>query len=365
MAVVPSFPLSEERVLIKLTKLIRKATSIVIAVLLVYEAQILVIGGVAYAQDPTNKLTTQRLAQSEFLARVLYSQPSRVANNIGDDGAIVVNRQVGAGERMYIEEQRYGGDLVQMGLATGDDSLVRLGLKVIEWGFRQQAQDGSFPQTGDAFHSVSMFVEGTARAFLSLCEAGGSQYANVTTEMTPRLVAAARWLQQPDVERTGRSHDAPYTHRRWILAAALGQTAALTRDADMALRAQRYAEDGLAQQLDNGVNPEKGGYDVSYQAVGILHAEHYFVVCHDNELKARVKRMIERAANWELTMITNDGQVLVGDSTRVGNETSRSGKVKKVNTKELLQALSYATTIIGDKKYRDKAALVARAHNWH
>ncbi len=345
--------------------IIKIAKIFVVVGIVVLESQLWSPNSAMTAQPSLSRITSQGLAQDAFLARALYSNPSRVASNIGDDGAIGVNRDVGAGERMYIEEQRYGGDLVQMGLASRDDSLVRLGLKAIEWGFRQQAADGSFPQTGDAFHSVSMFVEGTARAFLSLREAGGSQYVNIVTGMMPRLKAAALWLEQPDVERTGKSHDAPYTHRRWILAAALGQTAALTHDSNMASHAQRYAEDGLSLQLANGVNPEKGGYDVSYQAVGILQAERYFVVCNDNSLRAQIKTMIQQASDWELGMIMNDGQVLVGDSTRVGNEKARSGKVKHVNTKELLQALSFATTITGDKRYRDKAAWVARAHNWY
>jgi hypothetical protein len=313
----------------------------------------------------TSGLTTQGLAQDAFLAKALYSVPKRVASNIGDDGAISVNREIGEGEEMYIEEQRYGGDLVQAGLATGNDAIVRTGLKVIEWGFKQQAQDGSFPNTGDAFHSVSMFVEGAARAFLSLRESGDSRYADLVASMVPRLCLAARWLVRSDVEYTGKHHDAPYTHRRWILAAALGQTAVLTQDAAMAQKAKTYAEEGLALQLGDGVNPEKGGYDVSYQCVGILQAERYFVVCPDKQLRMRIRNMIEQASNWELAMITSDGEVLVGNSTRIENEKSHSGKVKHVNTKELLQALSYATTITGNKKYREKAALVAHARSWY
>ena len=309
--------------------------------------------------------TVQKLAQNAFLAKVLYSVPSRIASNIGADGAIGVNRQIGSGQRLYIEEQRYGGDLVQAGLAIGDDSLVKLGLKVIEWGFKQQATDGSFPGTGDAFHSVSMFVEGAARAFLSLREAGGSQYTGITTRMMPRLLAAVRWLEQPDVENKGKAHDAPYTHRRWLLAAALGQTAVLARDADMAIRSRLYADDGLSLQLDNGVNPEKGGYDVSYQEVGVLFAERYFSVCPYSGLRARIKEMIKYASDWELTRINDDGEVSIEHSTRIEVEKSRSGKVKHVNTKELLQALCYATTITGDKKYKDKAVLVAQAHSWY
>lgn len=96
-------------------------------------------------------LTEQGLAQDPFLAKALYSVPERLASGIADDGAIGVNGRVGAGQQMFIEEQRYGGDMVQAGLATGDDALVRKGMTVIEWGFKQQAQDGSFPNTGDSF----------------------------------------------------------------------------------------------------------------------------------------------------------------------------------------------------------------------
>lgn len=345
--------------------LARRGCSLLLAAGLLSGLQTIIFASDMNAQESKAKLTAQGLAQDTFLAKALYSDPNRMASNIGDDGAIGVNRRISSGERMYIEEQRYCGDIVQTGLATGDDSLVKRGLNVMEWGFKQQAQDGSFPQTGDAFHSVSMFVEGAARALLSLREAGGSRYANTVTSMTPRLVAAANWLRQPDVERVGRGHDAPYTHRRWILAAALGETSALTHDTEMAQRAKKYAEDGLAQQQEDGVNPEKGGYDVSYQAVGILFGERFFVVCPDKELQARIDKMIVQASNWELGMIGSDGQVQAGNSTRIGNEKSRGGKIKHVNNKELLQALSSATTITGDKQYKEKAALVAHARGWY
>jgi hypothetical protein len=331
----------------------------IFAILVIY-----VYGSAFAAQKSRLELTTLGLAQDAFLAQVLYSVPKRIASNIGDDGAVGVNRQIASGQRMYIEEQRCGGDLVQAGLAIDDDSLVTLGLKVIDCGFRQEAQDGSFPATGDAFHSVSMFVEGAARAFLSLREAGDTKHAEIVARMTPSLIAAARWLEQPEVERKGRAHDAPYTHRRWLLAAALGQTAALSRDPNMALRAEMYAEDAFSQRLNNGVNPEKGGYDVSYQAVGILFGERYFIVCRDSALQGRVKEMIEEASDWELSRIGDDGKVAIEHSTRIEIEKSRSGKLKHVNTKELLQALSFATTITGDKKYREKAALIAQAHSW-
>jgi hypothetical protein len=316
------------------------------------------------AQSGPLNLTTMALAKDVFLAQALYAVPKRMASNIDDNGAIGVNRSPDSSQ-MFIEEQRYSGDIVQTGLCTGDANLVNQGVKAMEWGFKQQARDGSFPRTGDPFHSVSMFVEGTARALLSLKECGGGQYAAVVNALTPRVLAAADWLIEPEVEQKGKANNAPYTHRRWILAAALGETAALTRDESLARKSEEYARDGLSMQQSDGIDPEKGGYDVSYQAVGILMAERYYVVCSDSALKAHIKKMIALGCDWELTMITAGGQVTTGNSTRVGNEKSRSGKVKHVNTKELLQALSYATTITANPVYRERAVAVARANNWY
>lgn len=324
-------------------------------------------GSGAFARNDSRQsfsVTTLGLAQDPLLVRALYAVPSRMAGSVDPDGAVGVNRGVSSQAKFFIEEQRYGGDLVQTGLASNDDTLIKTGLKVINWGFSRQGADGSFPGTGDPFHSVSLFVEGTARALLSLSEANRDKYGEPITALVPKLFAAAQWLEQPEVERRGQSNNFPYTHRRWVLAAALAETAALAHDPNMAAKAKAYADQGLALQQADGVNPEKDGYDVSYQAVGILEAERYLVVCHDQTEQTQVKGMIEKACNWEIAMIGDDGQVNVGNSTRMGNEAAHSGKIKHVNTKEVLQALTYASKITGDERYRNRASLVARAHGW-
>jgi hypothetical protein len=138
------------------------------------------------AQSGPLNLTTMALAKDIFLAQALYAVPKRMAGNVDDSGAIGVNRSADSSQ-MFIEEQRYSGDVVQTGLCTGDANLVNQGVKAMEWGFKQQARDGSFPRTGDPFHSVSMFVEGASRALLSLKECGGGQYAALVNALTPRV----------------------------------------------------------------------------------------------------------------------------------------------------------------------------------
>lgn len=81
-----------------------------------------------------------------------------------------LNREWEAGKResFFIEQQRYGADVIETGVILGDEDLVAEGIRMIDWGFERQGGDGSFPGTGDEVHSSSLFIEAAARAGLAL-----------------------------------------------------------------------------------------------------------------------------------------------------------------------------------------------------
>jgi hypothetical protein len=176
------------------------------------------------------------------LSRALYSTPGRLASKIGPSGAISFNAEweSGQAEHWFIEQQRYGADLVQAGLVRNDRELVQQGWRVLEWGFAKQGPDDDFPGTGDPFHSTSFFVEASARALLLHRQSGQKGFEDVIAQHVAKVAAAARWLMRPAVARGGQRHNLPYTHRRWVLAAALGETASLTGDRAMAKAAADY-----------------------------------------------------------------------------------------------------------------------------
>src|SRR5207253_6362168 len=91
--------------------------------------------------------------------------------------------------------------------------------------------------------------------------------------LLPRLHAAARWMAGSGVWKPGLAFDAACTHRRYLVAAALGLTSALTGDRKLRRLARRALVDGLNAQRRDGVQPENGGYDSSYQARGMVYAE--------------------------------------------------------------------------------------------
>ena len=279
--------------------------------------------------------------------------------------------EAGRVPQWYVEHQRYGSDLIVAGVALGDEPLVERGLAGLQWAFDHQGKDGDFPGTGDPYHSVSIFVEAAARALLVIREADARsrdvrwrRAAATADRQVPRVLAAARWLARPEIEAAARNHEAIFTHRSYILAAALGETAALTRDDALTRQAERFARAGLARQLENGVNPERGGFDVSYQSAGVLNATRYWLVCPDPELRQKMTEMIRRGMLWEANRIDAKGVVNMAGSTRTGHDHERSGTVKKVNDKEVYLAFVYAWEITGEARFREVAKSLNAATDW-
>jgi hypothetical protein len=252
-------------------------------------------------------------------------------------------------------------------VVLGNHKLVDNGLREFEWGYARQSQDGSFPETGDAFHSVSTYVPDTARALLVLRDRR-DEFAESIPRMEkiiPHVGAAAEWLRQPAILEPGKRHDQPYTHRKWMLAAALGEAAQLTGNERLAGAA--FAAEGIALQHDDGENPEKGGFDVSCQMVDALNGASYYstLKCQTSaDLMSRVRRMIERTCRWEMHRILATGEIDVTGSTRMLKEPARSGAIERTNYKEVVEAFSFTAAITGDSGYVEAAERLVRFQGW-
>jgi hypothetical protein len=267
-------------------------------------------------------------------------------------------------DKWFIEGQRYGADLVEAGLLRDNPEILEAGWKAIDWGFQRQSVDGGFAGTGDPFHSTSFFVEATARALLLSQQAHFAGSEALRRKYAPRLKLAAQWMLEPKVLSRGKSNNRPYVHRRWLVAAAWGLTAKITGDKELLAAAAESARDGISLQLPDGVNPEKDGFDVSYQAVGVMFAARYYTVCEDPKLRDEIKKMITRALDWERTKIDAEGQVTVEGSTRVTTEVSRSGTAKTIDYKAIITALVMGSELTGRAEFREAAWRVARGRNW-
>ncbi|MEM7064808.1 MAG: hypothetical protein AAF572_16820 [Cyanobacteria bacterium P01_B01_bin.77] len=278
-------------------------------------------------------------------------------------GAYRINQQFALGltDEWYIEEQRFGADALISGLLHNDSSAIEAGLKMFDWGFVQQQQDGSFGNTGDAFHSTSLFIQSVAYALLTLQESPvADQYTDVIEQYLTPLNNAAHWMIQADIWEQGLTHTAPYTHRYYILSAALGLTGKLTNDQKLIDYADQTIIAGLARQQSDGANPEMGGHDTSYQMSGALYAMRWLTHFSTDPLAADVATMLDQALLWEDSVILETGAINSDGNTRTeGVALTRAGEIKQINHREIIYGFAYWFSMTDESLWESNALQVA------
>jgi PKD repeat protein len=310
----------------------------------------------------TGTPTEYQYLSTNLIAHAVYGHLTW--GEMASDGAYNVNAkwEQGTSSTWYIEEQRYGEDLIISGMITNNTSAVTAGFTMFNWGFAHQAADGSFAGTGDPFHSTALFVEAVAHTCLVIKESPyAAVYASQVATYSQDLYKAALWMISPTIWSNGLNNDSPYTHRRYLDADALALTSLLVGgDANLMADARYEIQDGLSLQWSNGVNPEMGGYDSSYQTVGITFAELWVTYLGTDSLTPSVSTMINKGLAWEETMILSTGQVSIAGDTRTGVETSRSGVVKGVDWKKVEWAFAYWAQMTGNMEWQADGQKVAQ-----
>jgi hypothetical protein len=303
---------------------------------------------------------------TDLIANVLYlnNHLYNLSKSMMPNGANGVNAlwEQNYARNWYIDQQYYGEDLVIGGLVKNNPQAIEAGFKMFDWGFAHQAYDGSFFMTGDRFHSTSFFVQAVAHALLVIQQSPDSQkYAKQVAKYKPLVHSAARWMISSEVWKQGIKRNRSFTHRRYLVAAALGLTGKLTNDQELIKYAHNSIQDGLSLQRSDGVNPEKVGYDSSYQMVGIIYAQRWVTYFPEDLLTLKVKAMINKSLLWEQTRILPSGEISTKGNTRTaGQERGRSGKVKGIDKRSALRAFAYWASVTGNKKWEAIARKIAQ-----
>lgn len=269
----------------------------------------------------------------------------------------------------FIEYQMQGGQFVSSGALSGNRDAVKWGLKIIEWGFSRMEPDGRFDHP-DSYHSGAFFIESTAHGLLFLESSPlAEEFRNDIRNLKPRLLKAARWMMRPEVHAYNWPDPLPdtelrerkYAHRRYLNAAAVGETGILCGDKDLVAKSAWFVNDGIAFQQPDGVNPERWGHDTSYQAVGLMYACRYYRMVADDALRARMFPMMTKGFDWLLPRIQADGSVDMTGNTRTGpaQELSRAGKPKGQDYRATVESLANWGSLTGSAASTAAAERVA------
>lgn len=317
-------------------------------------------------QLPTirNEITDYSCESSELMTNLLYHRLSSFSDLMSPTGANGANVEWERKrtDEWYIEVQRYGEGLIIGGLIKNDEKAIQAGFKMFDWGFARQSDNGGFVGTGDPFHSTAFFVQAVAHSLLAIQQSPqASKYADKVARYKPLVHRAARWMILPDVWQKGIKHDKPYTHRRYLDAAALGLTGKLTGDRELIEYARQLISDGLALQRPDGVNPEKGGHDSSYQMVGVVYAQRWITYFPEDALTPKVKTMVEKASIWVEKRILATGEISRQGNTRsAGQESGRAGEIKKIDYKTAIRGFAYWAAVTKNSKWGAIAQKIAK-----
>jgi hypothetical protein len=268
------------------------------------------------------------MARNPLQDRAMGTRPK---GGVTGTGAMGVNRDYEAGKRPepLIEDQRGGVDWIQSGLVRNLPEWRDRGWRALQWGFNIQSPDGSFVGGREPIHSTVLFIEAAGRAALLEWKLGD---ASLALSFRDDIARTAHWLARQQPARTPEMQaNARYTHRLWAMAAALKYAAELSgRNQELERRAADFAGQALQAQWEDGIFPERGGFDVGYHATSIVFAARYAATCRDPARRAVIVAALSKAADWLAGRVQVDGSVDPAGSTRILQERDRYGRMKNV-----------------------------------
>lgn len=275
--------------------------------------------------------------------------------------------------------QTFTVDLITAGVNQHDQSLVERGVQGVDWGVSLPiGADGGYTLTRDCdgkkavslggTHTGSQWLEAVGRTVYLLrsspwadqYESKIAGYITKMEEIADRQVANLRyWKANWMVDADGDL----FTHKTYLMAAGLSLSAALTDDRKAARRWSDVAETvvrrGLDAQRPDGVNPERGGYDVAYQMYGTWLAELYDATLRPGPLKDEVERHIDRSIDWFSSRVDDGtGQVAIGDSTRICNPVDGNASYESADAVRVF--LTWAVMHPDRRELVDRAVLMDR-----
>ena len=309
---------------------------------------------------PAGPIADLQFESSVFMKSTADASPDKLSSDSSSSGAYgPYNKDfdLAKSKTWYIESQRFAFDVIGGGLVWKRTDLIDRGLHILDWGFQHQNPDGSF-SCPDAFHSSAFFIEASARAALLLRASEYNDHYSVwIAHATPKILSAARWMARPDIFAKGISGDEIYTHRYYLNADALGFAGLLGNDPSLVEISKKLVAEAIGKQDSKGFNPEKGGFDTSYNSVGLVFALRYYSIVADQELRKNLDSMISQSLIWLKFKIKKDGSVDQNGNTRTGNgqEVGRDKKIKTMSYGSAARAFAYWSQIKNIPEYQDIA----------
>jgi len=300
---------------------------------------------------------------------LFYGDESSLSSPPSTTGAIGINIEHELSNDStvyYIEQQRYGADWIAAGIYENDSSKIDKGLDILNWVFdkiQDSDDDGSsvYRNSGDAVHSTSLFLEAATRAALLLSHSG--LHSDVITSWESHLSDMASFVAEHSAigAYARDSNLEPFAHRYFLRAAGLQGVSVLFGEeaGSLSVAASSLVQEGLSLQTEDGVFPERGGFDFNYQGIGLAYLGRYQQMIESVDTSAASSSACSASQSLFADRVDSLGNVDTSDSTRI-NEPARSGRPKRLDYKTIAQGFISCSLASNDAVYDGLAILMAR-----
>ena len=281
-------------------------------------------------------------------------------------GAIGSNRQ----SYQSVGYQRYSSNLIIYGLVTRNTSLVEAGIKVAEYAFAHQNEDGSFEdnstKTGVSTPtSVAFFLQDLGRSLL-LCEQSSWFQTSQKTDrlrirlnqLLPLTNRSLDWLMKQQAELIKGDGAGRATNRLFFDSLAFYLTGKALRSNRAVAVGEQFAKLALQQQAEAGFFLENRGQDSSYQGVSLSKALLLLTNLkpESSGLRRQLWLAIQKGVEWQLSSVLQTGEISADGNTRVypGGEIYLK-KEKKIDYLASVLALNYYSAISRNRDVQSTA----------
>lgn len=272
---------------------------------------------------------------------------------------------------LSVEYQRGVMEPMTFGVINNQPAIIANEWLAIDKAFTYQRPDGGFiyaptiagvvqPPTQEPSNDAFFLAE-TVTPFLLLSQnqvTAPTFLARLQAQL-PALARALKFLEQPSSICAMEQNDTKATNRLTIDAKALLLNGLLLQDSNALTEGQFLVAQVLGAQNSDGVFPENGGYDSSYQAVSLLKLCELYVFDPESGVLSGLKQGFA----WEGTRILPTGQISTAGNSRIGAGETYFGTVKTVNYPEAIRAFALFGAITGDNSYTATSLLISKYYS--
>lgn len=261
-------------------------------------------------------------------------------------GASGTNIDFERGEAKWVNrfdaaDQRHCWQAVARGIAEDSTEYLQSGLNAIDYAFRHQEEGGNLGKS--RWFETMGFLESALRCYALLADSRyREEYLPRLDRHKPSFRRAMNWLNATRDKEFKPDWDAAADHINVVAATAVTYLLAgqILEDESLCTQSRGAIEIALSKQQENGVFPESGGFDSSYQAVSLWHLTIYWFHSKDPSLNQRLHAALKKGWEWEKSRISPRGEILTEGNSRTGpqGETWR-GVRKEPNYPEVCMAL--------------------------